>query len=75
MSQERKMGWFERWLSQQDMTCVAGKSPSPDKAKCFCRQAENGEGCPNLTPRQALVMKPRTVFGKRRIPRVGVNVC
>jgi hypothetical protein len=73
------MSWFERWLNKEheagNMACAAGKDPSPEKVASFCwKQAEHGEGCPNLFPRKGMKAKPGTIFGKRKRPRQGVNV-
>jgi len=72
---EAETSWYQNWLSQQPVVCVAGKEPPADKVQTFCRHAEGGQGCPNLVPACALNAKRGTVFGKRKIPQVGLNVC
>jgi len=66
--------WFREWLAEEEMICVnPNKNPSPEKIETYCRTVEDGDGCPNLIPECALVMKEGTVFGKRKVPIEDLN--
>ena len=39
---EAETSWYQNWLSQQPVVCVAGKEPPADKVQTFCRHAEGG---------------------------------
>lgn len=61
------------------VVCVAGKNPTPEKITSFCMNVECGVGCPNLVPIAMITAKPEEVIGRRRyqpeLDRIKKELC